>query len=97
MKTLEEPVFRSCVFVKILPVQKTAVRLTEGVVNFVYENGKPAVAKGKEIEQLRKLLPMLALPGATEEEMQKQHSSFFNYLTGFQAWLVACAERPRLV
>ena len=73
------------------------VRLTEGVINFVYENGKPALVKSKEINHLQKLLPVLALSGASDDEIHQQHPSFFNYLTGFRAWLVSCMQRPRLV
>jgi transcription antitermination factor NusG len=55
-KWLEEPLFKSYVFVQIDPVQQSLVRLTNGVVNFVYWLGKPAVVKDKEIETIRKFL-----------------------------------------
>lgn len=52
-KKVEEPLFTSYVFVHITEAQKEAVRRTEGVVNFVYWLGKPAVIDEKEIEAIR--------------------------------------------
>lgn len=56
MKVVEEPLFKSYVFVRIQDEDRTKVRMTEGVVNFVYWEGKPAVVKDKEIEIIRKFL-----------------------------------------
>jgi transcription antitermination factor NusG len=56
MKTVEEPLFKSYVFVKITDDERTAVRMTHGVVNFVYWNGKPAVIKEKEIQTIKRFL-----------------------------------------
>jgi transcription antitermination factor NusG len=97
IKTLEEPLFKSCVFVKILPEQKTAVRLTEGVVNFVYDKGKPALVKGKEIENFRKVLPGADFQFAEKADGQKQRQIFASQLDSFQLWLITCMERPKLV
>ena len=97
IKTLEEPLFKSCVFVKITPEQKTVVRLTDGVVNFLYDKGKLALVKGKEVAHLRKFLPVATLSVTTEADAQKQDQSFFNYLDDFQSWLITCMERPKLV
>jgi|GEM_PF-5051207 len=96
IKTLEEPIFRCCVFVRIEGDGKTAVRLTEGVVNFLYDKGKPAVVKGKDIEQLRKFLPAATEQAVVETEGQRQYRSFFTYLDSMQVWLIACMERPKL-
>lgn len=96
IKTLEEPIFRSCVFVRIEADQKTTIRLTEGVVNFLYDKGKPAVVKGKDIEHLRKFLPDATEVVILEAEVPRQHRSFFTYLNGLQAWLLTCMERPKL-
>ncbi len=49
MKIVEEPLFKSYVFVKVTDEDRTAVRMTPGVINFVYWEGKPAVIKEKEI------------------------------------------------
>lgn len=56
IKTVEEPLFKSYVFVRVTEESKTAVRMTEGVVNFVYWLGKPAIVKDREIEAIRKFL-----------------------------------------
>lgn len=55
-KTVEEPLFKSYVFVRISEEDKTRIRLTDGVVNFVYWLGKPAVIKPSEIELIRRFL-----------------------------------------
>ena len=56
MKTIEEPLFKSYVFVKVDEEGKTQVRMTDGVVNFVYWNGKPALIKDKEIQAIKRFL-----------------------------------------
>ena len=56
VKLVEEPLFKSYVFVKITDEDRTAVRMTPGVINFVYWEGKPAVIKEKEIATIRRLL-----------------------------------------
>ncbi len=56
VKWVEEPLFKSYVFVKVTEVEKTDVRMVNGVVNFVYWLGKPAIVKDREIEIIRKFL-----------------------------------------
>ena len=56
VKIVEEPLFKSYVFVKISDEERTGVRMTSGVINFVYWEGKPAVIKEKEISTIRKFL-----------------------------------------
>jgi len=56
IKTVEEPLFKSYVFVKVNETDRTSVRMTNGVINFVYWNGKPAVIKEKEISAIRRFL-----------------------------------------
>ena len=56
MKTVEEPLFKSYVFVCVNKDEQSKVRMTQGVMNFVYWQGKPAVVKDKEIEVIRKFL-----------------------------------------
>jgi len=56
IKTVEEPLFKSYVFVKIQEEDRTAVRMINGVVNFVYWNGKPAIVKEKEIQTIKRFL-----------------------------------------
>jgi transcription antitermination factor NusG len=56
IKTIEEPLFKSYVFVRIEDSDRTNVRMTGGVVNFVYWDGKPAVIKEKEIQTIRRFM-----------------------------------------
>ena len=56
MKIVEEPLFKSYVFVKVNDEDRTDVRMTPGVINFVYWEGKPAVIKEKEINAIKRFL-----------------------------------------
>lgn len=56
MKLVEEPLFKSYVFVKVDDADRNAVRLTTGAINFVYWNGKPAVIKEREIVTIKRFL-----------------------------------------
>jgi transcription antitermination factor NusG len=56
IKWVHEPLFKSYVFVRIRKEEQTDVRRVDGVVNYVYWLGKPAVVKQKEIETIRKFL-----------------------------------------
>jgi len=56
VKVVEEPLFKSYVFLKVNDEGRTTVRMTPGVINFVYWNGKPAVIKEKEINAIKRFL-----------------------------------------
>ena len=56
IKIIEEPLFKSYVFVKIDDADRTNVRMTSGVVNFVYWDGKPAIIREKEIQTIRRFM-----------------------------------------
>lgn len=56
VKLVEEPLFKSYVFVKVSEEDRTAVRMTPGVVNFVYWNGRPALIREKEINAIKRFL-----------------------------------------
>jgi transcription antitermination factor NusG len=56
VKVVEEPLFKSYVFVKVNEDERTRVRMTSGAINFVYWNGKPAVIKEKEIVAIKRFL-----------------------------------------
>lgn len=66
VKVVEEPLFKSYVFVELLPKEMPEVRMTSGVVNFVYWQGKPAVIRHEEIEIIQRFLKeynqVLAIP-----------------------------------
>ena len=71
IKLVEEPLFKSYVFVKVTEDQRTAVRMTNGVVNFVYWNGKPAVIKEKEIQTIKRFLDEHENVEAVKMEMRE--------------------------
>ena len=56
VKVIEEPLFKSYVFVNVNDDDRTSVRMTPGVINFVYWQGKPAVIKEKEISAIKRFL-----------------------------------------
>jgi transcription antitermination factor NusG len=56
IKIVEEPLFKSYVFVKVSDDDRTTVRMTNGAINFVYWDGKPAVIKEKEIIAIKRFL-----------------------------------------
>ncbi len=56
IKTVEEPLFKSYVFVRVNEEEQPKVRMTAGVMNFVYWQGKPAIIRAKEIETIRKFM-----------------------------------------
>lgn len=56
VKVVEEPLFKSYVFVKVNDTDRSTVRMTSGAINFVYWDGKPAVIKEKEITAIKRFL-----------------------------------------
>lgn len=56
IKVIEEPLFKSYIFVRIDDSMKTDVRYVDGVLNFVYWNGKPAIVKDEEIVEIKKFM-----------------------------------------
>lgn len=55
-KIVEEPLFKSYVFVHIEDTEKTSVLMTDGILNFVYYVGKPAIIRDEEVELIKKFL-----------------------------------------
>ena len=55
-KVVLEPLFKGYVFVALAITNKWEVKNTEGILNFVHWNGKPAVVKEKEINIIKKFL-----------------------------------------
>lgn len=55
-KVIEEPLFKSYVFVQIDDAERTKVLMTDGVLNFVYYLGKPAVIRDEEVATIKKYL-----------------------------------------
>jgi len=55
-KVIHEPVFRSYVFVRIPDKEKWTLTKVDGVLNYVYWLGKPAVIRDEEINTIKKFL-----------------------------------------
>ena len=55
-KVVEEPLFRSYVFIKISANQLYDVLKFDGVVHFLYWNRKPAIVREEEIELIKRFL-----------------------------------------
>lgn len=55
-KIVEEPLFTSYIFVRIADTERTNVLMTDGIINFVYYVGKPAVIRDEEIDIIKKYL-----------------------------------------
>jgi transcription antitermination factor NusG len=56
IKLIEEPLFKSYVFVHLTEEERATVRMTSGVMNFVYWLGKPAIIRDREIAQIKRFL-----------------------------------------
>lgn len=56
IKVVQEPLFKSYVFVKICDNDRTCVRITAGVLNFVHFNGKPSIIKEKQLQTIQRFL-----------------------------------------
>ena len=55
-KTVEEPLFKSYVFIRSTVAELLKVKQTDGVVNLVYWLGKPAVIRDEEIDTIKRFL-----------------------------------------
>ena len=55
-KIIQEPLFRSYVFVHVTPSRRTAVLRVPGVLRFLYYERQPAVVRDSEIELIRQFL-----------------------------------------
>ncbi|MFL5746053.1 MAG: UpxY family transcription antiterminator [Niastella sp.] len=55
-KLVLEPLFTSYVFVHTTPQEHLAIKQTDGILNFVYWLGQPAVIRDEEIEAVKQFL-----------------------------------------
>jgi transcription antitermination factor NusG len=55
-RVIEDPLFKSYVFIFFDINEQSRVRLTDGVVNFVYWQGSPAIIKENEILLIKRFL-----------------------------------------
>jgi transcription antitermination factor NusG len=56
VKTVYQPLFTSYVFVHASEAEQLQIRQTEGVLNFVYWLGTPAIVKDEEIDAIKSFL-----------------------------------------
>lgn len=83
-KIVEEPLFKSYIFVRISPAERTAVLSTDGILNFVHYLKKPAIIKDAEIDLIKKYLAekdasiyILSKEGYAEETRIKVNHGVF--------------------
>jgi len=55
-KVILEPLFKGYVFVRIPKTLKWDIKNIDGILNYVYWLGKPAIVKEEEIDTIRKFL-----------------------------------------
>lgn len=55
-KIIDEPLFRSYVFVRIAETEMTEILTTPGALQFVFYLRKPAIVKDREIEEIKNFL-----------------------------------------
>lgn len=55
-KVIDEPIFKSYVFVHMNLEDRLIVLQTDGVLNFVHHEGKPAIVRDEEIEIIKSYL-----------------------------------------
>lgn len=55
-KTISEPLFTSYVFVHASEEEHLSIKQTDGIINFVYWLGKPALIKSEEIDAIKYFL-----------------------------------------
>lgn len=89
-KIIEEPLFKSYVFVHINEAEERLnVLMTDGVLNFVHYLKKPAIIRNEEVEMIRKYLleeeakiSVFSLEGFKEETKVKINHGVFMDNTG---------------
>ena len=55
-KVVYEPLFKGYVFIAVEEAHKWDIKKIDGILNFVYWNGKPATIRSEEIETIKKFL-----------------------------------------
>ncbi|MEN9964566.1 MAG: hypothetical protein RL582_1661 [Bacteroidota bacterium] len=55
-KVVNEPLFKGYIFVKLEEAEKFKILDIDGILNFIYWVGKPAIVRDSEIENIRKYL-----------------------------------------
>jgi transcription antitermination factor NusG len=108
VKTIEMPLFNSVIFVRVSEDQRTIVRLTEGVLNFVYRSGKPVVLKEKIIQGIQQFQAAYPELDVMETGMIKNGNELTParsgknitaslWIEGLNLLLVPCLATPKLI
>lgn len=80
-KIIEDPLFKSYVFVRIDNTERSKVLMTDGVLNFVHYLRKPAVIKDEEVDLIKKYLAEkdASISILSEEGFKEQMQVTVNY------------------
>ncbi len=70
-KVVLEPLFKGYLLVALVEKEKWDIKNVDGILNFVYWLGKPAVVKQSDVETIRKFLNEFADVEVTEETVLK--------------------------
>ncbi|MBB1284656.1 UpxY family transcription antiterminator [Flavisolibacter sp. BT320] len=68
-KTVHEPLFKGYVFVQVAEEDKWKIREIDGILNYVYWNGKPGVIQHSEIETIKRFLNQFTDVTVTEYKL----------------------------
>jgi transcription antitermination factor NusG len=71
VSVVKEPLFKGYIFVQLTELNKWDIKLVEGVLNFVYWLGKPAVVKSEDIDTIKKFLDEFDDVSVVDEQLTK--------------------------
>lgn len=71
-KTVHEPLFKGYVFVQVREEDKWKVREVDGILNYVYWNGKPGIIHHREIETIKRFLNQFTDVEVTEYKLMPE-------------------------
>lgn len=95
IKLIQQPVFPLYVFVKISENERTTVRLTPGVVNFVVKERKPVVIREKTIQGVRKFQAKYSLLDVKPVSESLSMPSYLNkklFIEGLDMYLIGLTQ-----
>ncbi len=84
-KLVQEPLFKGYVFVHTEDENKWEVKKIDGILNYVYWNGKPAIVRDEEIDTIRKFLSEFSdvevedLKLSVQTSVRIKHGVLMNY------------------
>ena len=84
-KAIYEPLFKGYVFVNVGDEKKWDVKKIDGILNFVYWNGRPATIRKEEIETIKKFLSEFSdvevedMKLAVKAQVKIRHGILMNY------------------